>query len=711
MRISGRIKKLIAVILVMIISSSIFTVSSFAKAHETIGVTNSDAPKESYTYWEDYSSTDKTMAYSKPMYSAQLVINSSNLGTEPFNDIKDICSDEFNNVYLLDSGASKIYILNSEYKLEKTIDAIVYNDEVLNILGASGIFVKNKQIYVADTKNARVLVLDYDGNVIHNLALPESRLIPSDFNYSPIRIAVDSRDYMYIASDGSYYGALVYSPKMEFLGFYGANTVAVSTTDAISNMIKRLFSNDEKKAAAVLALPYQFNDFVVGPNDFIYTVTGYTGSSETGQSIGQVKKLNPGGRDVLGKEDFNFADSSNTLVKAQSLNAIDVDKDGFFYVLDSSYGRIFWYDDESNLMSVFGSIGNETQVGTFAFATALAVNGTDVIVSDSHGKTITVFAITPYGEAVRHAQIKTLNDDFEDTVDEWLAIIKQDVNNQLAYRGLAKAYYTLGDYSKALEYAKMGTDRETYANAFVKLRTNFLEKWFTVIILGAAVLIFALWLFVRFKRKRNIVLIKNEKFKVMTSSVFHPFESFRLVKEKGMGSVLIASVILALYYISSALKDTAAGFAFNKFDPSTYNSFYILLSTIGLVFLFVVANWLVCVLLGGIGKMKEIYIVTCYSLIPVIFSTVASLILTHVLSPDEYVFTVILQAICLMYTFFMLAIGIIKIHDYEFGKFVGTTIITIIAMLIIVFLIFLVLLLAQQMLGWLGTAYLELRYR
>ena len=105
----------------MIISSSIFTVSSFAKAHETIGVTNSDAPKESYTYWEDYSSTDKTMAYSKPMYSAELVINSSNLGTEPFNDIKDICSDEFNNVYLLKEekeNGRKILSILKEYGLE-----------------------------------------------------------------------------------------------------------------------------------------------------------------------------------------------------------------------------------------------------------------------------------------------------------------------------------------------------------------------------------------------------------------------------------------------------------------------------------------------------------------------------------------------------------------------------------------------------------------
>ena len=124
-----------------------------------------------------------------------------------------------------------------------------------------------------------------------------------------------------------------------------------------------------------------------------------------------------------------------------------------------------------------------------------------------------------------------------------------------------------------------------------------------------------------------------------------------------------------------------------------------------------ISNWLVCVLMGGIGKIKEIYTVTCYSLIPVVFGALTGLLFTHLLSPEEYVFVSIFQVICILYTFFMLAVGIMKIHDYEFGKFAGTTVVTAIAMAIIVFLIFLILLLGQQMLGWIKTAYLELKYR
>ncbi len=61
--------------------------------------------------------------------------------------------------------------------------------------------------------------------------------------------------------------------------------------------------------------------------------------------------------------------------------------------------------------------------------------------------------------------------------------------------------------------------------------------------------------------------------------------------------------------------------------------------------------------------------------------------------------------------FSFLAVGVMKVHNYEFGKFVGTTVVTVIAMIIIVFLIFMVCLLAQQVYGWIATVFTEIIYR
>lgn len=695
--------------LAIILLVSVFTTNVFAASFNTSSAATEEIPFETYTYWDGLGSETKTKAYCKPMYEPETVIDSTFLGTDLFGSVDDICSAD-GYTYILDSASSKVYVLDGDYNLKTEISRIVYNGEALSITGASGIFVKDGKIYIADTKNARILVINTDGDVLHYLTLPESKLIPSDFKYSPQKIAVDSRDYLYISSDGSYYGALVYSPTMEFLGFYGANTVAVSVGDAIKNFINKIFSTDEKRAASVRALPYQFTDFVVGPNDFVYTVTSVSGTETPN---GQVKRLNPGGKDVLGKENYNFADESNRLSYPESLKAIDVDKDGFFYVLESgAYNRIFWYDKESNLICVFGGAsGTQKQKGTVSLGGAIAINGTDIIVSDPVSKNVTVYSITEYGKTVRATQLDTLNDDFEQTVESWNEVIKADVNNQLAYKGLAKAYYTMGDYIQALEFSKLGADRETYANSFVKLRTAFLEKWFTLGVLGIVVVLAIIVWLLHLKKKNGVVLVKDEKVKNMFSSVFHPFESFRLVKEKNIGSVVCATVLLALFYIVTAVSDVASGYAFNRFDASSYNSFFVLLRTVALVLLFVFSNWLVCVLMGGIGRLKEIYIVTCYSLIPTIVATATGIVLSHILSTDEFVFVTIFQTICMAYTFIILAVGIMKIHDFEFGKFLGTTAVTVIAMLIIVFLIFLLFMLAQQVYGWIGTIFTEIKYR
>ena len=342
---------------------------------------------------------------------------------------------------------------------------------------------------------------------------------------------------------------------------------------------------------------------------------------------------------------------------------------------------------------------------------ALALNGTDVLVTDAYKNTVTIFKITEYGAAVRSAQITTLSGDFAASLESWKAIISEDSNCQLAYRGLGKAYYDLGENEKAMEYAKLGVDRDTYAKAFELKRTELLEKYFYLIFIAIAVVIAVVILLKVKVFKNKPIIIKNEQLKVALSSVAHPVESFRLLKEKGQGSAIIGVVILVLFYVITVLNDTSGGFAFTVFDSENYSAIYVLLSTVGLVLLFSITNWLVCSLAGGIGTLKEIFIVTCYSLIPIVAFRLVRVLLTHILIPDEAAFLSVFAVVCMLYSLFMLIIGIMRIHDYEFGKFVATTIVTIIGMMIIVFLLFLVFMLVQQALNLLSTIYIELRYR
>ena len=692
---------------------STFTVS--AVQQETGSAQSNEVPYQSYTYWVDYNTSEKMPVYSKPMYKTDLIVSAALLGADENSKLNDIAVDSNGKTYVLDSGNSVIYILDTNYKLISTLKELSFDGQPLTFTDAQGIYVdRNDVIYVCDTENARVICLDMNGNVKDMLLLPESDLIPTEFKYRPAKIAIDSKGYTYIASEGSYYGAILYSPQMEFLGFFGANTVKSTPLDVLGNLWKRLTSNDIKRAADEISLPYAFTDIVVGSDDFVYTSTG-KGTDKNVQTS-QICVLNPGGKNIIANEGKNFADYKvgyhlfSTL--SQNMNNLDVDADGLIYTLDKTYGRIFWYDSECNLFSVFGgSAGKGEQKGTFSLPSAVAVNGTDVLVTDSYKNTLTIFKLTEYGAAVRSAQLTTLSGESAAAIDEWKAVISEDANCQLAYRGLGKAYYDIGDNKQAMKYAKMGVDRETYAKAFAVARTELLEKYFYLIFIGIAVIV-ALVIFLKVKLgDRKLVIIKNERLKVALSSVSHPVESFRLIKEKEQGSAIIGAVILVLFYVITVLNDTMGGFAFTVFDSENYSAIYVLLSTVGLVLLFAISNWLVCSLAGGIGTLKEIFTVTCYSLIPMVAFRFFRIILTHVLIPDEAAFLNVFAVVCLLYTLFMLIIGIMRVHDFEFGKFIATTIITIIGMLIIVFLLFLTFMLIQQVLNLISTIYIEIRYR
>lgn len=231
-----------------------------------------EIPYTSYTYWE---SDGFTAVSAKAAYKTKTVLTAERIGVEDFAEIADVCTDEAGNIYILDGKSSRIIILNSDYGVRGLISSVLNGEEKLKFENAKGIYVdKSGKIYIADTEHARVLVCDRDGECLNIITLPESKLIPDGFNYRPIKVTADSRGYVYVLSDGSYYGAILYSPKGEFYGFYGANSVEASVFTAISAVWDKLTSNNAKRAGKASRLPYQFTDLYADNSDFIYTATG-----------------------------------------------------------------------------------------------------------------------------------------------------------------------------------------------------------------------------------------------------------------------------------------------------------------------------------------------------------------------------------------------------------------------------------------------------
>ena len=706
-------KRIIAVLLVV---ACLFAASMTATAADY-----ADSAYDVSSNWTTGSS-EKEMVYVKPMYDTQPLVDAADLGIAAFTELSDIHAAG-GHIYLLDGGAGRLVILDKDMNFVKEITQLTHGTETLTFVGAEGVNVEeNGKIYISDTKNCRVIITDDTGVVEKILTLPDSDLWPADLHYNPTKVVVDKLGYVYVLCKGSYYGAAMYTPEYEFQGFYGANVTTTSVVEAINNLWDVLFTNTEKLSRSAKVLPFSFVDMVVGPDGYVYTCT----SANSWSSQGVVRRLNPTGNNILidksgetaqNSSDVNFGTMEQAIRDRQgvvhSFSSITVDDNNYMYLLDTSYGRIYVYDTECNLLNAFGGGIQKfitQQEGTFRAASAITSMDGVIYVLDTVKAGIVSYKINDYGLLVQEAQSLTLNGDYTEAAPLWEEVLKNDRNCILAYRGLAKAYMIESEYEKAMEYARLGFDRVTYSKAYEYVRQNFLSEYFTYIFIGAIVLVVALVLLLRYKKKKGIVLIKNKKLSIALGTLIHPADSFYEIKRNNNGSVLIATLIVAAWYVFKIIGMTS-GFIFNKSDINDVNAWYAIAQTFGLVFLFVAANWLVCVLFQGKGKLKEIYVGVCYSLIPMVIQAIGYDILANVLTLEEQSFINILNYVCIVLTAVYLIMALINIHEFTFARFVGTTIVTLLAMVLIIFLAFLIGILLQQSGDFISTIVSEVLYR
>ena len=674
-------------------------------------VSSNQVPYESYTYWEDISEERKAV-YNRPLYDTAFVIDALSLGIDSFTTINDVYSDD-SNIYILDNS-SRIVVLDNNYKLVKEIKQIKTKGENFDYSGAQSLYVHTDgTIFISDTENQRVLRVNSNGTLKDVYVLPKSSLIPEDFVYKPLKAVMDSHGYLYVLSDGSYYGALLYAPDKSFTGFYGANNVTTGIATALQNIIKRIFSNNAKQSASVRTLPFSFVDIVIDNNDFIYTATGKT---ETYDRTGQIKKLNPGtGNNIMKSEDTNFTDDSfNTTFNngtqiEQDIVGLEVTDNGYVFCVESQFGRVYMYDKSCRMLTAFGGgLGQGEQQGTFVAASAIALNGTDVIVSDKLKNTVTVFKPTDFGTKVMGLVDITLEGKYLEARKGWQEVLSLDRNFQPAYSGLARASLAEGKYKEAMDLAKDGYDRDTYELAFEFYRKGLLEKYFWVMFLSVIVLVAAVIAAVVVIKKKQLVLVKNKELKLMFRTLVHPVLAFDDIKEKKQGSVLLSVIIIVLFYVTAVIQVLCGGFMFTQYDPSTFNSIWVLVRSAGLVILWIISNWMICTLCQGKGTMREICIVTSYSLIPIIIERVARLVFTNVLLPSEAMFLTGFDAIAIGYTALLLIIGLIRIHDFSMSRLVGTSFLSVVWLAVLVFLMILVGMLVQQIGGFAVTVFLEI---
>ena len=681
--------------------------------------TADDVPYSNYTYWEN--GGKKIPVATKAVFQAFDALTGEESGIGAFRELQYMSVYD-GILYVLDSANGRIVQFDSNYKVIGQITSFAYGDETLTFHGAKGMFVDETGLYVADTVGKRVLCTR-DGEVFQLIEKPTDTTVPETFNFAPTRLIRDRSGYYYVLCEGSYYGMMVFTEKYEFCGFFGANSVASSLGEALTGFISGLFETEAKHAASVQALPYTMLDVCIDADGFITTINDE-------QWSGQIRRYGLAGTNILKKpsgfsyvstNNFNFADDPPVYRDVTStygtyiycsFNAITSDKDGFYYVIDGTRGRIYVYDTDVNLLTVFGGgLNSGNQLGTFVSPSAITVFGEDLLVADFSTGKITVFRLTEYGKLLKQADQLTIDCHYAEAKPYWEQVFAQDQNCQLAYKGLAKAALEEGDYSKAMELSRQAFDRVTYSKAFEQVRDQFIYDNFWWILLLCVGVIGAVAAFMVISRRRMITFVKDKKLNLALSTLAHPIASFNEMKQTNMYSVPVAVVYMVLFFVTSVLKTMYGGFMYGEADLSQYNALLELIGTVGLVLLWTAANWLCCSLFQGRGDMKEIFCVSCYALMPVILFNVVYLLLSNFMIPSANSSLGVISTICYGLTVVHLLLGITIVHDFSFFKSMAMAALILLGMFVIAFVIFVMLSLSQNLLNFVVQVFNEVTMR
>ena len=646
----------------------------------------------------------------------------------------DIFCDSDENVYVVDAAAGvggAVYILDPYFNVTGFINVFINEQGVADYFsGPSGVYVTDKYIYVCDTGNSRIVMFDKDTHeFLKVVPKPVSNLFDEDAIYSPVAIAVDEYGRMFIVSSTTYEGIIVMSDNGDFYGFIGAQKT--SSASGISAFLENLGLKDKN---ADENISKEYNNITIDSENFIYVTINTLKESDQQNAItsrdgtyAPVKKFNASGLDVLNRNGF-FAPSGEVKVSTSktdritgpsSITDVAIGPEGTWSIVDQKRSKIFTYDFEGNLLFAFGDkLGNQT--GNINNIAAFCYQGDNLLIVDASSSSITSFRRTEYGDILINALRNQNLRNYETAVEDWQEILKRNNNFDIAYIGIGKALARDGDYSQAMEYFKYSHEQGgRYASAYKQVRKEWASKYFVVIPIVVVVFLVAITLFFGFAGKVN----KRASLKVGTKSIgeeilyafhimVHPFDGFWDLKHEKRGSVRSAFIILLIVVASFAYQSLGTGYIFNQEGTKGYDGIYsTIISVVIPIMLWVIANWCLTTLFDGEGKFSDIFVATCYSLIPLPLFIIPSTMISNVLVPDEEGIITTLMAIGWLWTGMLLYFGMMTTHGYSFFKNLITVIVTIIGMAIIMFLAILFFVLMSKLYNLFSQLFVEISFR
>ncbi|MBQ7500169.1 MAG: YIP1 family protein [Clostridia bacterium] len=210
----------------------------------------------------------------------------------------------------------------------------------------------------------------------------------------------------------------------------------------------------------------------------------------------------------------------------------------------------------------------------------------------------------------------------------------------------------------------------------------------------------------KYKEKRGIW----EEFLYGFHVIFHPFDGFWDIKHEKRASVKGATFILIITILTFIYNAVGQSYLMNPY----YNgiSFLVTIMSVLLpVILWTISNWCLTTLFDGEGSFKDVYVTTCYSLLPLPMLIIPATLASNIVTNNEISLITLLTSFAFIWTGLLLFFGMMVIHDYTIGKNILTSLASVVGMAFIMFLGILFSNLVQKVFYFGYNIYVELKFR
>jgi len=192
--------------------------------------------------------------------------------------------------------------------------------------------------------------------------------------------------------------------------------------------------------------------------------------------------------------------------------------------------------------------------------------------------------------------------------------------------------------------------------------------------------------------------------------LFHPIDGFWELKNHKEKSFGAANIILAVLCLLSVLSIQFTSFHYGFLDRERNNILLNISSYALPLIAWTVLNWALSTLLDGKASMKQIWVQSVYSLMPVLLSIPVLVVASYIMTLEDSAFYYLIQSVAVLWSTFLFLFGNMTIHDYTMTKTVVMTLFTFAGIAASIFIGIILFSTFQQLISFIATVITEIRY-